>query len=360
MIAPRASHPRADSVHGALYGLAAALLFGLSAPLAKLLLPAVQPLALAALLYLGGGAALALYGAFRRAFRRTGEREARLARSDLPYLVGVIVSGGIVGPLLMLTGLDRLSALSTSLLLNLEGPFTVLFAVAVFREHLGWRAAAASVSIFAGAILLGVRDGELRGDWIGMACVAGACAAWALDNNLTQRLSLKDPVAVVRWKALGAGGCMLLVALATGGTPPSVTVASAAVTLGAVSYGISILLDVYALRMLGAAREAAYFATAPFIGAVAAVPLLGERPSPLAAAAATLMVIGVALLLRERHAHPHTHAPLEHDHLHVHDEHHQHEHPGPVTEPHSHWHRHERLTHEHPHLPDLHHRHPHH
>jgi drug/metabolite transporter (DMT)-like permease len=345
---------RPDSARGALYGLGAALLFGLSAPVAKL-----RPLTLAALLYLGGGAALALYGAVRRVLRRNREREASLTRSDVPNLVGVVVSGGIVGPLLLLTGLDRLSALSTSLLLNLEGPLTVLLAVAIFREHLGGRAAAASASIFAGALLLGVSDDELRGDWIGIACVAGACAAWALDNNLTQRLSLKDPVSVVRWKALGAGSCMLLVALATAHAAPPATVAGAALALGAVSYGISIVLDVYALRVLGAAREAAYFATAPFIGAAAAVPLLGERPSLLDGAAAALMLTGVALLLRERHAHPHSHAPLEHEHVHVHDEHHQHQHTGPVIEPHSHWHRHERLTHDHPHVPDLHHRHPH-
>jgi drug/metabolite transporter (DMT)-like permease len=351
---------RSESTRGAVFGLAAALLFGLSAPLAKLLLPALQPLTLAALLYLGGGAALALYGASRRVLGPEASHEARLTRSDVPNLIGVVVSGGIAGPLLMFTGLGRLSALSTSLLLNLEGPFSVLLAVALFHEHLGRRAAAASASIFAGALLLGFERGaELHGDWIGVACVAGACAAWALDNNLTQRLSLKDPVAIVRWKGLGAGTCMLLVSLAIGQTAPPAWVAAGAVALGAASYGISILLDVHALRLLGAAREAAYFATAPFIGALAAVPLLGERPSPLDAAAAALMVTGVALLLRERHAHAHSHAPIEHDHLHVHDEHHQHEHAGPVTEPHSHWHRHAPLTHEHPHVPDLHHRHPH-
>ena len=126
---------------------------------------------------------------------------------------------------------------------------------------------------------------------------------------------------------------------------------------------MSLLLDMHALRLLGAAREAAYFATAPFIGALLAIPLLAERPGLAEAAAGLVMVAGVVLLARERHSHLHTHEPVEHEHLHVHDEHHQHDHdhdhdhPAQGTSPHSHRHRHEPITHEHPHLPDLHHRH---
>ena len=192
-----------------------------------------------------------------------------------------------------------------------------------------------------------------------MACLAGACLSWALDNNLTQRLSLKDPVAVVRLKALGAGGCMLVLALLRNPQLPAAAVLAGALALGAASYGLSILLDMYALRLLGAAREAALFATAPFVGALAALPLLGERLRAVDVAAGALMAVGVVLLLRERHGHLHTHAPLEHEHLHVHDAHHAHAHEGPVTEPHSHPHRHVALTHDHPHVSDLHHRHRH-
>ncbi len=183
-----------------------------------------------------------------------------------------------------------------------------------------------------------------------------------MDNNLTQRLSLKDPVAVVRIKALGAGACMLAIALAAGQQRlPGPGVLAAALALGAASYGLSIVLDMYALRLLGAAREAAYFATAPFLGALAALPLLGERLSPTQLLGGAAMALGVVLLVRERHGHLHTHELLEHEHLHVHDEHHQHEHPGmtDVTGPHSHPHRHAPLTHDHPHVSDLHHRHKH-
>jgi drug/metabolite transporter (DMT)-like permease len=345
-------------VSGAAFGLSAAALFGISAPIAKRLLEDAGPLVLAGLLYAGGGVALAAFGLARR-LSRNAPAEAPLERRDIPALAAVVVAGGVAGPLLMLIGLARVSGLAGALLLNLEGPLTVVFATLIFREHLGLRAGVAGALVFAGAALLAVGEGRVEADLPGLAALAGACACWALDNNLTQLLSLRDPIALARLKTLGAGLGMLVLAVILEQPFPSGVPLAAALALGGTSYGASLVLDVYALRHLGAAREAAFFATAPFIGATAAVPILGERPGPAHAVAALAMASGVALLLRERHTHLHTHSPLEHTHLHVHDQHHRHAHDGPVTEPHSHAHRHDRLTHEHPHAPDLHHRHPH-
>jgi drug/metabolite transporter (DMT)-like permease len=341
---------------GAACGLGAAALFGMSTPLAKRLLPATGPLALAALLYLGAGAGLVIAGLVRG---RAGSCEARLRRTDVPALFGIVIAGGIVGPILMLYGLGRVSGVAGALLLNLEAPLTVIVAVTLFREHLGARGLISLAFIVAGAAVLRYRPGELHADWLGVLLIAGACLAWALDNNLTQRLSLRDPIVVVRIKALGAGGCTLAIAALRGQVPTVSSVLALALLLGAVGYGLSIVLDMYALRILGAAREAALFATAPFLGALASVPLLSERLSIPDALAMALMAGGVALLLTERHSHLHTHEEMEHDHMHVHDEHHQHEHEGPVIEPHSHPHKHASLTHEHPHVPDLHNRHRH-
>ena len=342
---------------GALCGLSAAILFGASAPVSKLLLPQLGPLIMAGLLYLGAGLGLTLFGVVRP--RRRAEREARLTRRDLGLLAGITVTGGILGPVLMLIGLGRMSGLAGSLLLNLEAPFTMLLALALFREHLGRRAAGAALLIVGGGLVLSWRPGEFQADPWGVLAIAGGCLAWGVDNNLTQRLTLRDPVAVVRWKTLGAAACTLAIGLSLRQSLPSLPIAAAAAGLGSLSYGASILLDMYALRLLGAAREAAYFATAPFMGAALAVPLLGDRFGVGETAAALLMAGGVVLLVREKHSHVHTHEPVEHEHRHVHDEHHQHAHDGPVSEPHSHVHRHEPIRHEHPHVPDLHHRHRH-
>jgi drug/metabolite transporter (DMT)-like permease len=274
----------------------------------------------------------------------------------------VVLAGGIVAPTLMLLGLGRVTALSASLLLNLEAPFTVLLALGVFGEHLGRNGIIASVLIVLGALLLQLQPGDLGADALGVALLAGACACWALDNNLTQRLSLSDPFAIVRIKTLGAGVVNTALGLVvSGGRAPELTLIAAAMLLGALSYGVSVVLDAYALRWVGAAREAAYFATAPFAGALVSIVCLHEPLHAQDVLAMLAMALGVLFLLRERHGHTHVHDALEHAHVHVHDAHHQHEHvPGvALTEPHSHAHRHAALVHDHPHVSDAHHRHKH-
>lgn len=346
-------------LQGAAAALAAAALFGVSAPLGKLLLRDAEPLVLSGLLYLGAGLGLIGVGWLRRVRRATAGRETPLRMADVGLLLGVALAGGILGPLLLLCGLQRLSALSASLLLNLEAPLTILLAVLVFGEHLGRRETAACGLILLGLVVLSAHDGALRADGLGVAAVCGACLSWAVDNNLTQRLSLRDPLTVARAKGLLAGGASLALALGLGQRLPAARVAAAALLVGFGSYGLSLVLAVYAMRLLGAAREAAFFATAPFVGAAAAVPLLGDAVGARELGAATLMAGGVVLLLRERHDHLHVHRPLEHEHAHTHDEHHRHAHTAadPPGEPHSHRHTHAALEHRHPHVPDVHHRH---
>jgi drug/metabolite transporter (DMT)-like permease len=340
----------ADRLRASALGLASALLFGLGAPVSKLLLPGTQPLVLAALLYLGAGLAFLL--------ARPSRAEAPLARSDAPWLAASVIAGAGAAPVFMLFGLARLSGLAGSLLLNLEAPFTIALAVLVFGEHLNRREAAAAAIVVLGGALLGARGGW-SGSAAGAVSIALACLCWAIDNNLSARLALKDPIRVLRIKALCAGAANLVLALALGGSLPPMATCAAALALGSVSYGASLLLYLRAQRVLGAARQAVLFAAAPFAGALASVPLLGDRPSPLDLAAAALMALGIAGLLRARHAHLHTHQPLEHDHLHVHDAHHLHAHEAGVAEPHAHPHTHEPLEHAHPHVSDPHHRHRH-
>jgi len=334
-------------------GLLAAALFGASIPVTKLLAADADPLVLAGLLYLGAGAALALLRLLRPG------AEAKLRRSDVPWLLGIVVAGAIAGPVLLVIGLRRLPGVPAALLLNLEAPLTAVLAVAAFGEHLSRRGWAAAALLAGAAATLAAVPGALRLDSLGAAALVCACAAWALDTNLTQRLSLRDPVALVRFKGLAGGACTLLVGFLLGGKLPGARETAAALAVGALGYGASIVWHVEAMRVLGAARQSALFATAPFAGALLSVPLLGEGFTLRECVAAVMMAAGVALLARERHEHVHVHEPMEHEHLHVHDEHHRHDHAGAVSEPHSHAHRHEQVVHSHPHASDVHHRHKH-
>jgi drug/metabolite transporter (DMT)-like permease len=349
-----------ERLRGPAYGVAAAALFGVSAPLSKLLLEETRPLTLAGLLYVGGGLALSAWSLARRV-AGIQVRETPLQAKDAPLILVILLAGGIVGPVCMLLGLERLSGVAGALLLNLEAPLTIFLAILLFREHLARRELGGAALVVGGATALAWAPVDSRFSLDGIVAIAAACLAWAIDNNLTQRLSLRDPVALVRWKSLGAGILMLLLARVIEEPSPPERVVLPALLVGAGSFGISIVLDARALRLLGAAREAAYFATAPFLGAMAAMPLLGETLRAIDVAAAAMMAAGVAVMLTARHAHAHFHPAQVHDHLHVHDEHHRHEHsPGnDASEPHAHVHRHEPLEHAHAHVSDLHHRHRH-
>jgi drug/metabolite transporter (DMT)-like permease len=337
-------------------GFCAALLFGASAPISKLLLDDVSPQMLAGVLYLGAFLAIAPFVA-----RRTRGREASIRRSDIPRLAGIVVTGGLVAPVLLLLGLERTSGVAGSLLLNLEGPLTLVVGVVVLHEHLGRRAGTGALVIFAGSAVIGLQGLGGRFDALGVALIVGACMGWAVDNNLTQQLSIRDPFQIVAVKTGVAGAVNVVLALARGDSIPAWAPLAAGLGLGALAYGISILLDAYALRALGAARESAIFATAPFAGALLAVPLLAERWTIADVLAAVAIAGGVVLLVGARHEHEHVHEPLLHDHRHTHDAHHQHEHDTSVdpSAPHSHVHAHERLVHAHGHVSDVHHRHHH-
>jgi len=324
------------------------------------MLPEAGPLLIAGLLYLGAGLGLLAFEILDYRSSATSRRESPVGPADRWLLAGMILCGGILGPVCMLWGLQRVSAVLGSLLLNLEAPFTIALALLLFREHLGRRELTGALLIAIAAAILQFRPEELRPDVWGFLAIASACLWWAIDNNLSQRVSLRDPIIVTRIKTLGAGICMVSMAILGGQTFPSPTILVAALLLGVLSYGLSLVLDMQALRLLGAAREAGFFATAPFVGAIAAVPIFGESWGTTEMVASFIMAGGVLLLLREHHHHIHVHEEVEHAHVHMHDVHHQHEHAeGAVEEPHAHVHRHVPLIHDHPHVSELHHRHEH-
>lgn len=341
--------------------LLAAALFGASTPLAKLLVGAVPPVLLAGLLYLGSGVGLLAWWSWRRWRAQADVHEAALTRRDIPWLAGAILSGGVLGPVLLMTGLAHIEAASASLLLNLEGVFTALLAWFVFKENFDRRIALGMALIVAGGVVLSwpTEAGARVSLWA--FAIAGACLAWAIDNNLTRKISASDPVQIAGLKGLVAGLANTGIALVLGHTFPSVTIAVAAGVVGVLGYGVSLVLFVLALRHLGSARTGAYFSTAPFIGVGLSLLLLRETPGLLFWAAAVLMAVGVWLHLSERHEHEHSHELLAHTHRHVHDEHHRHEHDfsWDGREPHTHYHAHAPLAHSHPHYPDVHHRHWH-
>ena len=344
-----------------MYALASAALFGGSTPAAKHLLGTLDPVILAGLLYTGAGFGIGVVRRFPLRLRTTKAYQVPLQRSDLPWLAGAIAAGGVVGPILLMLGLARTDASTASLLLTLEGAATALMAWFVFHENFDRRIAIGMLCIVAGAVILAWSGAPSLQSLLGPLAVCGACAAWALDNNLTRKVSLSDPLQIVELKGVIAGPVNLALGLWAGGTLPSLSASVFAGFVGFIGYGVSLALFIVALRDLGTARTGAYFSTAPFLGALAAVVLLREPVTLQIVLAGLLMAIGVWLHVTEHHEHEHVHNPLVHEHPHLHDAHHQHEHLAgePIGEPHTHVHEHVRMKHSHPHTPDMHHEHRH-
>ena len=344
---------------GVLAALAAALLFGAGTPVAKLLLEQASPWLLAALLYLGSGVGLFLLRLLN------GAQRVRLPRREVAWFAGAIAAGGVAGPVLLMLGLAGMPASQASLLLNAEGVLTALLAWFVFRENVDRRVALGMALIVAGGVVLAWPAGDERWQgWQPPLFVLAACLAWAIDNNLTRKVSLADASWLAMVKGLAAGSTNLALALLAGAQWPPLEVALGAAVVGFAGYGVSLVLFVVGLRKLGTARTGAYFSVAPFFGAVIAILMLGESVTAALLAAGALMAAGVWLHITERHEHWHQHEAMEREHEHVHgtgDEHHDHVHvpPVPAGTRHSHPHRHEPIAHSHPHYPDAHHRHRH-
>lgn len=341
---------------GVIFALSAAVLFGASTPAAKLILGNIPPQMLAGLLYLGLGLGLGLFWLLWRG----KSSEAPLRWSQAGWLLVVIVSGGILGPLLLMVGLQHTTASSAALMLNLEGLFTLAIAWLVYRENVDLRIGLGAAAILLGGLVLSWQPGGF-GIGPGGLFVAAACLCWGIDNNLTRQLSNADPVQIAALKGLAAGSFNLLYAFSAGQALPPPSSAALAGLVGLFGYGVSLVCFIHALRGLGMARTGAYFSLAPFIGAGLGIVFLDEAVSLPLGIAAALMAVGLYLHLAERHAHDHSHDEMEHEHAHSHDAHHQHPHTdgAPAGEPHTHWHRHAPLLHSHPHYPDLHHRHGH-
>ncbi len=338
-----------------LQALTAAIFFGASAPIAKLLLgDNIAPIFLAAFLYLGSGTGIFLVKLTQR--MRSKEAEAGIKSPDIKWLAGAIISGGILAPIILMISLQNTPASTASLLLNFEGVGTTVIALLFFKEAISRRAWTAIIVITLASIFLSTNFESGFGLSLGALGIILACVLWGVDNNFTRNISGKDPLAIVAWKGLVAGTFSFFLAFFLGNQLPSLTNILYILALGFVSYGLSTILFILSMRGLGAARTSALYGTAPLAGELLSIVIFGEFPSFFFIIAAILMIGGALLLINEQHEHSHAHTALFHDHSHKHDESHKHDGGDGV---HSHEHKHPAEEHEHDHMPDIHHRHGH-
>lgn len=343
-----------------LYVVLSASLFGLSSPLAKLLLEDISPITMAGLLYIGAFIGLGIYTLLRKIGKIDNHKAVPLEKHDLPWLFGATVAGGIIAPISLMFGLQMISGFSTSLFLNLEGIATAIIAVFFFQENAGKRLWLALICVTIAGMLLSWNTEQNQINVAGPLLVTLACVAWGVDNNLTRHIAEKDSIQIAMLKGLIAGTVSLSTAFLLGkGFGYDVKILLA-LLLGAFSYGLSLVFFIQALKGLGASRTGIFYSFGPFIGAIASIIILKEWLGWIMLPAVVLMILGVWLITTERHIHEHYHEAITHIHAHRHDElHHDHVHTEPVKNSHTHMHTHVEMSHTHSHWPDAHHRHAH-
>lgn len=271
-----------------------ACLYALSTPLSKFLLQQISPAMMAACLYLGAGFGMSATGLFLH-FNKNTKASCHLAITDSPWLAGMILLD-IISPLLLMTGLSYTSAANAALLQNFEIAATAIFAFLFFREHISKKLCTAIVLITIASIVLSFDSYKIFSFSYGSLMILFACACWGLENNFTRMLSSKNPVMIVAIKGIFAGTGSLLVALWTGQYHIPFLWLLLALAIGYITYGLSLILYIFSQRSLGAAKTSAYYASAPFAGALFSFLFFHELPSLHFITALVLMLLGTALI----------------------------------------------------------------
>jgi drug/metabolite transporter (DMT)-like permease len=293
MSSPLKESRQTKTLSGVGFAIATALFFGSGTPLAKLLLnQQVEPWMLAGLLFAGGGCGLLPIVFLRHRFMQP---TAYLQPGEWRWVWVSAFAGGIVAPLLLMWGLSTASASSVALLLNFEAVFTAILAWTVFRERWQWPVFWGIIPITLGGILLSQSSGEGAGWSWGSLAILGTCLAWAVDSNITFRISHRDPFQIALIKTGSAGLLNVAIALSLGQRLPAWPLLLKVGGVGFLSYGLTYCCFVLALRRIGPSRTAAFFALSPLLGTLLAVIILHEAVTVLMAIAAVFMTGGALL-----------------------------------------------------------------
>ena len=282
-----------------LYAVLAALLYAISSPISKILLTKISPVMMAALLYLGAGLGLSVVGVVQQTFFVHKSVEKHLSKKELPYIFGMIILD-ILAPILLMLGLNLISAANASLLNNFEIVATTIIALFFFKEKISFRLWIAIFLVTISSILLSIEDISNFSFSIGSIYVILACICWGLENNYTRVLSNKNPLQIVILKGFGSGLGSLIIASVLGELSGNVQYIVFALILGFMAYGLSIFLYVHAQRELGASRTSAYYAFAPFIGTGISLVIFGEVPTVTFIIALSIMLLGTYMAYGDR------------------------------------------------------------
>ncbi|PKK94622.1 MAG: EamA family transporter [Tenericutes bacterium HGW-Tenericutes-5] len=279
------------------YAILAALFYGFSAPLSKVLLNYLSPYLMSSLLYFGAGIGMFLIVMLSKK-QRTIPLNQTYGKKDIKYIVLMILLD-IIAPILLMLGLLRTNASTASLLNNFEIVFTAIIAMIFFKEVIGKKMWISIALIVVSGVFLSFEDFTGFHVSFGAVLVLLASLSWGLENNCTRMLSHGNPLYVVILKGFGSGLGSLIIAFSLNEMNAIWYYVIFALLLGFFSFGMSLYFYISAQKTLGAARTSAYYATAPFAGAIFSFIFLNEEISIVFIIAFVVMAFGTYLAIRE-------------------------------------------------------------
>ena len=202
------------------------------------------------------------------------------------------------------TGLSLIDASAAVLLVQTEVPFGVLFAYFMLKENPPIRSLIGICIAFIGVYIL-TGSPNLDGKFIGISLTIIGSGVWALGQVLVKPLSIEiHPLALVAWQALFSGPILItLSSILDGNTMINIKSANLkswiiAIYLGFIMQPITYGCFYYVLKNNPLYKVLPIVTMGiPPTGLLAAIFLLGEKPTPELFIGGTIIIIGVVMIL---------------------------------------------------------------
>jgi drug/metabolite transporter (DMT)-like permease len=279
--------------------LFAAVLFGSVFSLAKIPLATIDPLALTALVYTISGLALIPFAKASFTFKE---------KHDYLYVVIITIFGGVLAPVLLMYGLQQTAASTAAILTNAEVVFTIALSSIFFGEKPHGRVGLfAIILVVIGLVIATTEDVKaLEGIFQlnpGNIMILASMFMWAIDNNVSRRLTLKaSPAKIAMVKSLAGGLVLLTITLALGkgniiaGIKFDMWIIIVGMSIS--GFGGALLLFLEGMKRIGTVRTMSMFSLTPIFGLVIAALALGETITLFQGIATGLIVFGIILIGR--------------------------------------------------------------
>ena len=272
---------------GLLFAFLSAFLYDLNVPVSKYSLKTLSTNEILFLLYFGSAVGLFLL----MLFNKKQKFSLKPQKGESIFIIGVIIFD-ILAALFIVESLKYIDASTVSLISILEISFTIVISHFIFKTKISKNLIIAVILVSIGGILLSFDSSTEFKLSIASLLTVFATACWGLENNLTAKVSDKNPLLLVFYKCFAVAIFNLLFIL-------NINIFELFINnwfllvIGFFTYGISILYYVYAINYIGISKTSIVFSFSPVFGALISLILFKEKITIYFVISLILMLMGI-------------------------------------------------------------------